>query len=255
MVYGLRKDLYDFLHRRDEAVNFRLRVIEGEGGARGGGHAEVLHDGLGAVVSGAYGDALLIEYRSNVVRMNVVNDEGEHARLLARVADDADAFDGGDSLGRVPQQFLLVDECGGAVERVEVVNRCAKSYLRGDGGRARLEFVGDCGVGAALEGDGANHRAAAEEGVHLLKKFRPAIEDSAARGCEHLVAGDGVEVAVQVLHVNFEVRRSLRAVNEDGHAQLVCARRDLFNRIDRAERVRDVADADQLRSFVQERIE
>src|SRR5437764_15242192 len=107
------EDLYDFLHRRDEAVNFRLRIVEGEGGAGGGGHAEVLHDGLRAVVSGAYGDALLIEYRADIVRVHLVNHKREHARLLARVADDADALDGGDSLGRVPHQLLLVYDCGG----------------------------------------------------------------------------------------------------------------------------------------------
>src|SRR5437588_1510073 len=161
------EDLYDFLHRCDEAVNFRLRVVEGKGGACGRGHAEVLHDGLRTVVAGAYGDALLVEYRSNVVRVNIVNDEREHARLLARVADYADALDGGDSLGRVPQQFFLVHECGSAVERVEVINRRAQSDLRGDGGRAGLELVWDGGVGAALERDGAYHRAAADERVHL----------------------------------------------------------------------------------------
>src|SRR5207248_3269973 len=41
----------------------------------------------------------------------------------------------------------------------------------------------------------------------------------------------------------------------DGHAEFVRARRDLLDRIYRAERVRDVADADELRSFVQERVE
>src|SRR5205085_1520249 len=244
----------DFLHRRDEAVNFVSRVVEGEGGACGRGHAEVLHDGLRTVVAGAYGDALLVEYRSNVVRVNIVNDEREHARLLARVADYADALYRRDSLGRVAQKLLLVHECGGAVERVEIVDRRAQPDLRGDGGRAGLEFVGDGGVGAPLERDGAYHRAAADERVHLLKKLRPAVEDAAARGREHLVAGDGVEVAVQILHVNLQVRRSLRAVNEDGHAELVCVRSDLFDRVYGAERVRDVADADELRSFVQERV-
>src|ERR1043166_3918876 len=251
----LRKDLDDLLHRRGEAFDLFPRVVEGEGGARGGRHAEVLHDGLRAVVAGADGDALPVEDCAHVVRVNVVNDEGQYARLLARVADDADALDGGDSFGRVPQKLLLVREGGVAVERVQVVNRRAESDLRGDGGRAGLELVGDGGVGAALERDGANHRAAAEERVHLLQKLGPAVEDAAPGGREHLVAGDAVEVAAQVLHVNLDMRSALRAVNEDGDAQLVRARRNLLDGVDRAERVRDVADADELRALAEERVE
>src|SRR3954470_1728854 len=90
---ALAEDLHDLLHGPCEAVHFGLRVVEGEGGARGCGHAEVFHDGLRAVVARAYGYALLIEDGANVVRVYVAHDEGEHARLLARRADDAHALD------------------------------------------------------------------------------------------------------------------------------------------------------------------
>src|SRR4051812_30985962 len=92
-LLALAEDFHDLLHGADEAVNFGLRVVEGEGGARGGGHAEVLHDGLRAVVAGANGYALLVENRAHVVRVNVAEDERQHARLLSRSADYADALD------------------------------------------------------------------------------------------------------------------------------------------------------------------
>src|SRR5919112_3274677 len=151
------EDLDNFLHGADEAVHLPLRVVEGEGGARGRGHAEVLHDGLRAVVAGAYGYALLVEYRAHVVRVHVAHDEREHARLLARCPDDAHALDGRNPLGRVPEKLMLVRLRGGAVERVQVVDGRAQTYLRGYRGRARLELVGYGRVRAALERHGAYH--------------------------------------------------------------------------------------------------
>src|SRR5918993_3118651 len=92
--YLLAEDFDHFPHRGGEAVNLLLRVVEGEGGAGRGRHFEVLHDGLRAVVAGADGDALAVEDGAHVVRMHLFDDEGEDARLVARVADDADALDG-----------------------------------------------------------------------------------------------------------------------------------------------------------------
>src|SRR3954465_1224675 len=98
---------------------------------------------------------------------------------------------------------MLVRLRGDAVERVEIVNRSAQAYLRSDCGRARFELVRDGRVSASLERDGANHRAAADERVHLFEQVRLAVENTAARRREHLVTRNGVEVAVQVLHVNL----------------------------------------------------
>src|ERR1700759_1295590 len=171
----LRKDLDYFVHRAGEGINLFLSVIESEGGARRRGHVEVLHDGLRAVMPGAYGDPLLIENRANVVRVYFVNHERENARLLARVADDADALDCRNLLGRVGEKLLLVSTRRGTVERVQIINRRAESDLRSDCGRARLELVGDRCVGAALERHGSYHRAAAEKRIHPLKQLGPPV--------------------------------------------------------------------------------
>src|SRR5919205_1038206 len=141
------EDFDDLLHGRDEGVHLFPGVVEGEGGAGRGRDAEVLHDGLRAVVAGADGDALLVEDGAHVVRVHLVDDEGQHARLLARGADDAHALDRRELLGRVTEQLLLVRVRGLAVDAVEVVNRGAEADGRGDGRRARLELVGDGRVG------------------------------------------------------------------------------------------------------------
>ena len=69
-----------------------------------------------------------------------------------------------------------------------------------------------------------------------------AVEDADAGGAEDLVAGEGVEIGVERLHVHCHVRRGLRAVDQRHGAGGVRHVDDLFDRIDGAERVRDVRD-------------
>ena len=56
-------------------IRFFFRVVERERGARRRRQIESLHHRLRAMMSGAYGDALLIQNRANVVRMDVFNRE------------------------------------------------------------------------------------------------------------------------------------------------------------------------------------
>ena len=74
-----------------ERVELLAGVEAGERGAGGGRDAEALHHRLRAVVPGAHGDALAVEDRADVVRVDALEHEGEHARLLARRADEAQA--------------------------------------------------------------------------------------------------------------------------------------------------------------------
>jgi hypothetical protein len=65
------------------------------------------------------------------------------------------------------------------------------------------------------------------------------------------VPGESVEVAIQVAHVDFQMRRGLRAVEQDGDVLTVRQLDDPFNRVDRAERVRNVRDGDHLDALVE----
>ena len=82
----------------DEGVDVFADVVEGEGGADGGFEAEAAEDGLGAVVAGADGDALLVEGGADVFGALAVEDEGDDAGFLGGGADDAEAGDGGRAL-------------------------------------------------------------------------------------------------------------------------------------------------------------
>jgi len=52
-------------------------------------HAETLHHGHGAMMAGPHCDTLLIQNRADVVGVNVIDHEGDHAGFFFRGADDA----------------------------------------------------------------------------------------------------------------------------------------------------------------------
>ena len=62
-------------------------------------------------MAGAHCNAFLIQDRADVVRMNVVNHEGEYGGFLPSCTDDSYTFDCGDPFCRIVQQLLLVRGC------------------------------------------------------------------------------------------------------------------------------------------------
>ena len=77
----------------DQGVNFPASVVKGQGSADGGRNLIKLHGGLCAVVPGAHGDALGVEYRADIVRVDIAEHEGEHGDFLAGGADESEARD------------------------------------------------------------------------------------------------------------------------------------------------------------------
>jgi hypothetical protein len=81
------------------------------------------------------------------------------------------------------------------------------------------------------------------------------VEDADAGRPIRLVAGPGVEVGVQLAHVERQVRSRLRAVDHHDRAGGVGAAGDLGDRVDRAQHVGHVRDGDGLRSERQRGVE
>ena len=75
-----------------------------------------------------------------------------------------------------------------------------------------------------------DHVAAALVGRHGVQQPGLAVENADARRPEHLVAGEGVEIGVQRLHVDLHVRRGLRAVDQRQGAGAVRHLDDLAHR-------------------------
>jgi hypothetical protein len=61
------------------------------------------------------------------------------------------------------------------------------------------------------------------------------------------VAGENVKVRVERGNIDRQMRRGLRAVNQNGHAARVRQRDDLLDGIDCAERIGNVRDGNKLR--------
>ena len=146
--------------------------------------------------------------------------------------------------GRVIQQVVLVSRDVLDPDLREVVERGAEADRARDVRRARLELVGQDVVRRLLEGDRADHVAAALVGRHRLEQLRPPVEDADARRAVHLVRGERVEVAAELADVHGELRDRLRAVDEDRDAARVGDLDDPPHGDERAERVRDVGDRD-----------
>lgn len=72
---ALREHLDNFLHRISKFIYFLTRIIEGKARASGRGYVEELHHGLRAVVAGADCNSLLVEDRTNIVRVHAFDRE------------------------------------------------------------------------------------------------------------------------------------------------------------------------------------
>ena len=82
-----------------------------------------------------------------------------------------------------------------------------------------------------------------------------AVEDADAGRTVELVAGESVEVAIEFLHIDREVRHRLSAVDQHRNAAAMGGVDDALHRIDRAQRVGDVNDRHQLRPRRQQLLE
>ena len=89
-------------------------------------------------------------------------------------------------------------------------------------------------VGRLLERDRLDHVAAALIRRHRLEQLRLAVQHADAGRAVQLVAREHVEVAVERLHVDGQVRRRLGAVDQHRHAAACASRDHLLHGIDRA---------------------
>ena len=110
-------------------------------------------------------------------------------------------------------------------------------------------------------GDFADHLAAAIKRRHGGQVVIFAVKHADAGRAIKLVSGEGVEIAIDVLHVDVGMHRALCAVDQHRNAVGVRDPRHLFHRHQRAQHVRHVGDGDhfgagpeQLLEFVDEKM-
>ena len=97
---------------------------------------------MGAVMAGAYGDALAVEGGADVFGAVAIEDEGEHTGFFFGGADEAEAGNGLQGAGGVGQEVVLVAGDVGHADAVEVVDGGAEADGVGDVAGAGFEAAG-----------------------------------------------------------------------------------------------------------------
>ena len=140
------------------------------------------------MVARAHGDAFLIQYRPNIVRMNLVQHKRQHACLFPRSANQADSRQRAHNFRRILQQIVLVRGNLSDADSVHVPDRRLQpshaSHIR----RARFEFVREFVINCLLECHRADHVPAALVRRHGLQQRGLAVKGSDAGRCKDLVA-------------------------------------------------------------------
>src|SRR6267154_3439833 len=97
-----------FPNSGDQRIDAVDVVIDVEGRAGGRRDSQATHQRLGAVMARANTDAVLIQDRCEIVRVNVAVREWDDAGAVTLRSVDRDAFDLGKPLDRRAGEFLLV---------------------------------------------------------------------------------------------------------------------------------------------------
>ena len=230
---------------RHEHIHLFPRIIQPERRAHRPFDAEACHQRLGAVMACADGDAEAVQQGAHVEVVDVAHEEGDDPAALRCLAEDAHAGDFAEAAQGVLRQFVFVGGDGIHAEGGDVVQRLGQAGGADIVRRARLELEGQFVEGGPLEGDVLYHLAAALIRGKFVQPILLTVEHAHAGGTVDLVAGENVEVGIQLAHVDGHVGDALRAVHQHGDAVGVGGADHLSDGIDRAQHVADVGDADQ----------
>ena len=163
---------------------------------------------------GAHRHVVPVEHRRKVVRMNPFEVEGQDAEPALPGADQPQTGDPRQPVDTVAGQRLLVFEDVGAPQPLDEIERGAEPDRAGNVRGAGLEAVRRLLKHGLLKGDVEDHLAAALPWRHRRQQFVAPPQHADPGRPISLVAGEGVEVAAQRLHVDLEARRRLTAVDQ-----------------------------------------
>ena len=180
--------------------------------------------------AGAHRHAGAVDDRRHVVRMRALHLEGDDRPLVLGGAEDAQRVDLPQPVVGVAHQPLLVAADARLADRGDIVERGAEPDRLHDRRRAGFELVRRIAVSDAVLEHLADHLAAAVERRHGGKMRVFAVEHADAGRPIDLVAGEGIEVAVDVAHIDVDVHRGLRAVDQHRNAVRVRDAGDLLHR-------------------------
>src|SRR3989441_2864341 len=182
------EQLAGLAYGRDEGVDVVHVIIDVERGTRGRGDAEPAHQRLGAVVAGPNTDAVAVQDRRQVVRMNVPVRERHDAGTVVARSIDRDALDLRQALDRQAGQLLLVRRDLVQSQLLEIGDGGAQPDGGLHVGSPAFELVGNLVPSGTVVPHPLDHLAAPVVGRHRFEQGRLGDERAAAHGSKHLVA-------------------------------------------------------------------
>lgn len=108
-------------------------------------------------------------------------------------------------------------------------------------------------IGGLGEGHGIDHIAPAEERRHGFEQRTFAIQHADARRAEELMPREGIEVAIQSLHVDTAVHDTLASVHHGDRPHGMCRVDDGPQVGTRSERIRSLRNGDDAGLVIQQR--
>ena len=189
------------------------------------------------MVAGAHSDAQLVEQQAHVIAVDVAHQKRHDSTLVGSGAIDACTVNLEQPARHGLQQLVLVSGDVGHAQFLDIVDGPGQGGNAHIVGRTGLKLERQLGKGCLVERDVPNHLATTLIGRHAVEPLLLAIEHPHAGGSIHLVARQGIEVAVQVLHVQGQVWCGLGAVDQHGHIMPVGDGYHLLDRVDRAQHI------------------
>src|SRR5215470_18498434 len=137
---------------------------------------EPSHHWLRAVMAGANGDSFLSEERADIVRVDSVEDEREHAGLFSRRPNQTQIRNAAQNLCRVGEYVGFVRRDALQAKRIHVLDRASQAERARDMRSPRFEFVRQLVVKRLLKRYRTDHVAAALIRRHGVEQGRFSVK-------------------------------------------------------------------------------
>src|SRR5271155_323843 len=238
-----------------ERLDLGEGIVERERGSAGGGHSEPLEQRHRAMRSGPDRDARPIDQGRDVMSVRAFHRERDDGTLSLRGTDDAHRVDRGQKFVRVSAKRRLMRADARSPDPLHVIERRPEPDRLHDRRGAGFEAMGRSVVGDGLPGHFLDHLAAALVWRQRFEKFALAVEYADSCWPVDLVPGENVEVGVEFAHVDIEMDRALRTVNDHGNAALMSEPDHILDRRRCPEDIGHLRYRDDLRAIAQRAFE
>ena len=248
LVQNLSEQPNYALDARDKAVDVAFERVGAKAQAERGVEPKAVHHGLRAMVSTAYGDVFFVENHRGIADGNSVQRNADERSAFLRVAENFHLRDFGELLQGVLRNVCFVFADVVEAFFVQPFHRFPEADDFGDGGSSCFKAGWYVGVGRLFECHVLDHFAAAVVRRHAVEYVVLAVKYADAGRSVHLVAAECEKIAVELLYVNLDVRRTLGGVDQNLglRGELAHGGDDFFNRVDGADGVAHVGDCDHL---------